>query len=266
MAHPLSPHTETITTSVGGAWPGHRAVFRGRDIHDDLVQETDWITVCAEAAGAQISSAQAQFLQRVFITTSYPDLRIWCNRVAALAGSMRSTPALAMAAANATAEAMIYGRRNEYRAASFFIRARRRLDEGASLQDCVDEHLAAEGNLAGYGRPLDQGVDERIPTWMSLAREYGLADGPYVALAFAFDEHLQGSGKPLRLNAGGLISAFGVDFGLTPEQFTMIVFPAFQAGMTPCYLEARTKPIGAIYAARCDQVEYTGVEARSWGP
>lgn len=262
--HPLADHTDAFVTTVGAAFPGERAVFRGRDVHQEVMHDRGWIQLAAEAAGCAITAEQADLLQTIWVSTSYPDARVWCNRVAAFAGSMRSTPALALAAGNAVAEAMVYGRRNEYRAISMFRRIRAALDAGASIQECLDEHAATQGYLPGYGRPLYNG-DERIEPWMQAARERGLADGPHVQLAFAIEAHLLAAGKPLRMNAGALVSAFAADFGFTPQQFMLTNFPCFIAGMTPCYLEALEKPMGAVFAARVDQVDYTGVSDRSWG-
>ncbi|MBJ7470504.1 MAG: hypothetical protein JHD16_04350 [Solirubrobacteraceae bacterium] len=261
--HPLQAHTGAFQTSVGGAFPGERAVFHGRDIHADVMHDTTWLELCSQAVGCRLTPAQAKLLDTFMVATSYPDARVWNNRVASLAGSTRSTPGLAFAAANAVSEATVFGRRNEYKAVAFFKRAVAAMQAGATLGECVDEHLATQGVLPGYGRPLYNG-DERIPPMMALARELDLHDGPHVQLAFALEEYLHGIGKPLKMNAGALVAAFGADFGFTPRQWTMLLFPSFLAGMQPCFLEALEKPIGAVFAARVDQVDYTGPAPRSW--
>lgn len=261
--HPLDPHTGKFVTSVGAAFPGERAVFRGRDIHAEVMHDTNWIQLQAVAAGLELSDDQAALLDAFWVNTSYPDARVWNNRVASLAGSMRSTSALALSAAHAISEASIFGRRIDWKAISFLQRTMAGVQAGNSIAECVGEHLRTQGKIAGFGRPL-AGGDERIPAMMAEARKYGLHEGPYVRLAFEIEEYLVGTGKPLRMNASALICAFGSDFGMTPRQLTIMLYPVFLAGMTPCYLEALEKPIGAAFAARVDQVTYTGVEARDW--
>lgn len=262
--HPLDDHTGVLRTSVGAAYPGTRAVFRGRDIHSDVIHDTGWHQLCAAGVGVDLTTDQARFLETFWVGSSYPDARIWCNRVASLAGSMRSTPPLALAAANAVAEATIYGRRNEYKAVAFFTRTVAAMDAGATLAECIDEHLRTQGKLPGYGRPIHNG-DERIAPMMAKAEAVGLHDGPHVRLAFAIEDYLLNEvGKPLKMNAGALVSAFGADFGFTPQAWSAFLFPGFLAGMQPVYLEALERPVGAMFAARVDQVDYTGPAARTW--
>lgn len=262
--HPLDAYTGDIRTSVGAAYPGTRAVFRGRDIHSEVIHDTGWFQLCAAGVGVDLTADQARFMETFWVGSSYPDARIWCNRVASLAGSMRSTPPLAMAAANAVAEATIYGRRNEYKAVAFFTRTVAAMEAGATLSECIDEHLRTQGKLPGYGRPIHNG-DERIAPMMAKAAEVGLHDGPHVRLAFAIEDHLLNVvGKPLKMNAGALVSAFGADFGFTPRAWSTFLFPGFLAGMQPVYLEALEQPVGAMFATRVDQVDYTGPSARSW--
>jgi hypothetical protein len=200
-----------------------------------------------------------------WVSSSYPDARLWNNRVAALAGTTRSTPNLAISAAQAISEATIYGRGNEFRALDFLLKTRQAVLNGCALSDHLEAFLRSGGRMAGYGRPIST-TDERMPLTMALARELGLADGPHVTLAFEIDRYFEAAGKPLRLNLSALLSAFAADFGWTPREFNMLLFNAFQAGMYPCYLEAADKPPGAVFATRCQDVKYEGVAPRPWQP
>ncbi len=264
QAHPLQAHTGKFVTSAGAAFPGERAVFRGRDIHAEVMHDTSWLQLQAYGAGAELTTDQAALLDTFWVNTSYPDARVWNNRVASLAGSMRSTSALALSAAHAVSEASIFGRRIDWKAITFLQRVMDGVRAGQSIQECVDEHLRTQGKIAGYGRPLHNG-DERIPAMMAEAEKYRLHDGAFVRLAFEIEEYLATTGKPLAINASALVCAFGLDFGMTPRQWTIMLYPVFLAGMTPCYLEAlEDKPIGAAFAARVDQVDYTGAAPRDW--
>ena len=259
----LMPHVGKLSTRVGAAFPGSRAVFRGQDLHHQL-QVRGWFDLCVlGVTGRRLDDGQLRLLETMWVWTSYPDARIWNNRVAALAGTTRSTPNLAMSGGQALSEATIYGRRNEFKALSFFVRTQQALQRGEVLADCVACHLRERGKLAGYGRPLAS-EDERIGPTIALARELGLADGPHVTLAFAVDRLLREQGRPLQMNFGALISAFGADFGFSPREFALIMFPIFLAGMQPCYLEAADKPAGALFATSCDHIRYEGVARRPW--
>lgn len=261
----LAEHTDVLRTKMGAAFPGSHAVFRGHDLHRDLM-DMDWFALCAFGiTGRKVPATQLRLMSTAWVSSSYPDARLWNNRVAALAGTARSTPNLAISAAQAISEATIYGRGNEFRALDFFLKTRQALDAGATLADHLEGFLREGGRMAGYGRPISTS-DERMPLVLNLARELGLADGPYLAMAFEIDRYFESTGRPLRLNLSALLSAFAADFGWTPREFNMLLFTAFLAGMHPCYLEAADKPPGALFPVRCADVRYEGVAARHWPP
>jgi hypothetical protein len=259
----LAYHADMLHTRVGAAFPGDRAVFRGHDLHADL-QHLDWFSLCAFGIfGRHVPAAQLQLVSAVFVGTSYPDARLWNNRVAALAGSLRSTPNLGATAAQAISEATVYGRGNEFRALDFFLKARKRLDAGTTLPDLLETFLHEGGRMAGYGRPIAS-KDERMPLTLALARKLDIDRGPHLALAQAIDQYFEATGRPLRLNQGGLISAFAADFGWRPREFNQVMYVAFLAGVYPCYLEAADKPPRVLFATRCADVHYEGVAPRPW--
>ncbi len=261
--HILLEHTNILRTKVGAAFPGSHAVFRGHELHRDLTN-MDWLGLCALGImGRHVEPAQLRLFSSVWVWTSYPDARLWNNRVAALAGTTRSTPNLAISAAQAVTEATIYGRGNEFRALDFFLKTRKELEAGTTLADHLEGFLRAGGRMAGYGRPISS-VDERVPLTLGLARELGLADGPYLALAFQIDHYFESTGRPLRMNLSALLSAFAADFGWSPREFNMLMFATFLAGMYPCYLEAADKPPGATFPTRCADVVYEGTASRDW--
>lgn len=252
-----------LTTAVGAAFPGERAVFRGQDIHQELFDK-DWMDLYVFGiTGRRFDPPKIRMMHAMWAITSYPDARIWNNRVAALGGSARSTANLSVSAAQALSEAYIYGRQADYQVAGFLIRTVKALEAGASLQQCIDEEMAIHRRIAGYGRPLAN-ADERIAPTMQLARELGLADGPHVALAFELERHLVASGKNLRMNYGALVSAFGADLGLSAHEFIQFMYPAFLAGMLPCYIEAADKREGTLFPTACTQIVYQGPAQREW--
>lgn len=248
---------------MGAFYPGDKTIFRGCDLHADL-KDASWLDLYVFGiTGRRYSPEQLRLMNALWVYTSYPDPRLWNNRVAALAGSARSTGNLGVSAALAVSEAHIYGRGNEVQAISFYLRTQHKLTEGGTLDACVREEMATHGRIAGYGRPLINADERNAPT-MALARSLGLADGPHVRLAHELERFLLESGRNLRMNYGGLVSAFGADLGLSPREFYLFMFPSFLAGMQPCYLEAADRPEGALFPLSCDHVRYEGIERRRW--
>ncbi|MDR7334123.1 hypothetical protein [Roseateles asaccharophilus] len=261
---PLERHAGRLRTRMGGAFVGQRAVFRGHDLHADLAS-MDWLALYVFGiTGQRYTPAQIKVLHAIWVYTSYPDARIWNNRVAALAGSARSSGTLGVAAALAVSEAEIYGRGIDIRAASFIQRAQQVIASGASLDDCVRDELKRHRAIAGYGRPIAAG-DERIAPMLRLVEQEGLAQGPHLQAALAVEKHLQEGRWRLRMNYAALTAALTSDMGFTPRQHYQYGFPAFLAGMQPCYIEASEQPAGALLPLACDHVAYEGQAPRAWG-
>ncbi len=248
---------------MGAFYPGDRTIFRGCNLHTDL-KDADWMDLYVFGiTGRRYAPGQLRLMNALWVYTSYPDPRLWNNRVAALAGSARSTGNLGVSAALAVSEAHIYGRGNEVQAINFYLSAQRRLAAGETLAECIGDEMAAHDRIAGYGRPLIN-ADERIAPTMALAASLGLDDGPHVRLAYAVESFLLDSGRNLRMNYGGLVSAYGADLGFSPTEFYLFMFPSFLAGMQPCFIEALERPEGSLFPLSCDRVMYEGIPRRPW--
>lgn len=259
----LLKHVGRLKTRMGAAFVGRKAIFRGYDLHADL-KDMDWVELYVFGiTGRRFSPEQLRLMHAIWTHTSYPDARIWNNRVAGLAGTARSTGNLGIAAALAVSEASIYGRGIDIRAIDFLLRAKKHTDSGGHLADKVKEELKAQRGIAGYGRPIAAG-DERIEPTLALARTLGLADGPHVRLAFAVEEVLLAGRWRQRLNYGGLAAALAADLGLSPREYYLFLFPAFLAGMAPCYIEAEQRPEGSLFPLACAHILYQGQAKRPW--
>ena len=261
----LAEHADVFKTKVGAAFPGSHTIFLGQDLLRDL-KDMDWLALCTMGImGRPVPPEHLKWFSQAWVRTSYPDARLWNNRVAALAGTTRSTPNLAISAAQAVSEAAIFGRGNEFRALDFFLKTRQILDRGTSLADHLEGFLGDGGRMPGYGRPIAS-KDERIPLGLEMAKELGVGDGPHVALAFEIDRYFASTNRPLQLNMGGLGAAFAADFGWTPQEFNLFMFITFLGGMYPCYVEATSKPPAVVFPMRCSDVRYDGVARRNWAP
>jgi hypothetical protein len=254
-----------IRSRVGGAFLTSHVMFRGKNLHAEL-GDAGWLDLYLFGiTGRRFSAPQLRLLEAIWTHTSYPDSRIWNNRVAALAGSTRSTGNLGMTAAMAVSEAKIYGQGPGYRAIEFLIRLRSHLDAGGELGALVDQELKARGSVAGYGRPVNSGTDVRIAPLLELARTLALADGPYLKLAFAVEAYLASAGHTrLRMNYAAFIAGLSADVGLSPRDHYFFLIPVFLAGMVPCYLDATERPEGSVLPLPCDGVAYVGPPKRTW--
>jgi hypothetical protein len=261
--HPLDAYTGPIRTRMGAAIGGERAVFRGYDLHRDL-KDIHWVELLVfGVTGRRLSPSEIRICNALLTFTSYPEPRIWNNRVAALAGSVRTTGTLGVAAASAVSEAAIFGRQIDYRALDFLFRARACSEAGGDLEGFVADDLRCHRSIAGFGRPRIN-EDERVAPMLALLAEEGFDDGPFLRLARRIEEiHLTGRWR-YRMNYAGLAAAVCGDLGLTPEQYSLVSFPAFLCGMFPCYLEAREKPAGAVMPVACGAMKYIGASPRHW--
>ena len=240
-----------------------RTVFRGHDLHTDL-KDMDWIELYVFGiTGRRFSPAQLRLLHALWVYTSYPDARLWNNRVAALAGSSRSTGNLGIAAALAVSEASIYGRGIDIRVFGFLTSTHQKMEAGGELAECVLGELKSQRSLAGYGRPLTSS-DERIAPTMKFAQELALDSGPHVRLAFAVEEFLLAGRWRLGMNYASLAAALVADMGFSSREYYLCMFPSFLAGMQPCFIEAAERPEGTLFPLSCANILYEGPARRPW--
>lgn len=251
-------------TKMGASFPGKRVVFRGKDLFTEL-EHLSWMQLYLYGITGRIfTESQGKLFEGMWVlSTSYPDPRIWNNRIGSLAGTVRSTGNLAISASIAVSEASIYGRRPDIRAINFLLRARRHVSRSKTLQHVIEMELAQHRTLAGYGRPVVKS-DERIKPLHQLAQNLQLADGPYVKLAFDINDVLQTGRWRMHMNVAALAAALAADQGLSEREFYLFAIPSFIAGIAPCFIEANEHKEGIFLPIRTQHVAYTGVEKRIW--
>lgn len=255
-----------MPTSMGQCFPGERTVFRGVDLHDTF-KHADWIDLYIfSITGRRLAPNALKVLQSVWVYTSYPDPRLWNNRVVALSASSRGTGAQALGAGLAASEAAIFGRQPEMGAADFLVRALARTRAGEDLEQVVREELKRHPRLMGYGRPVAAAfVDERIPVTLAMMEREGMPVGPHLQLAFDIEAALERIlGRRLPMTYSSVVVAIPLDLGFSPLECYLYMQPSFVAGMIPCYLEALERPAHATFALRCDRIEYDGPPYRAW--
>jgi hypothetical protein len=259
----LEEHVGKLVTNAGAFFPGERVVFRGEDLFTSL-KDFDWLELYLFGiTGRRYTPQQMRVLHVLWTHNSYPDARLWNNRVAALAGTTRSTGALGISAALAVSEAKIYGGASQIRCSEFLTRAKKMVDEGANLEELVRTEIKEKRGIGGFGRPIVS-TDERIDPIMAIVREQGLENGPYLMLAFEVEKILLAGRWRWRMNSVGLTAALSADFGMNPREYYLGAVPVFLAGMPPCYLDAAEKTEGQLFPLPCRILTYEGVPRRRW--
>lgn len=251
-------------TTMGAFFPGKRVVFRGKDLFTEL-GHLSWMQLYLYGiTGRLFNEAQGKLFEGMWvISTSYPDPRLWNNRIGSLAGTARSTGNLGISAATAVSEASIYGLRPEIRAINFLLRARKLLAKGKSLTDIVENELAQHKTIYGYGRPIVK-TDERIKPLQKLAQQLQLSNGPHVKLAFDVEHILLSRRWRMHMNVAALAAALAADQGLSEREFYFFAIPSFIAGIAPCFIEANEREEGGFLPTRTHHVVYKGIEKRTW--
>lgn len=259
----LTKNENRWATSMGGWFPGERVVFRGFDLHHDL-RDMSWMALYVFGlTGKKFNSQQLKVLNAIWTYTSFPDPRLWNNRVAALAGTARSTPTLAISAATAVSEATIYGHRPNIKAMNFLFRAKQGVGNDIDLLSIIKKELKDKRVVAGYGRPIYR-EDERIVHMNKLLVDVGMDQGEYVLLAKDIEKILLEGRWRFRMNIAALAAAITADMGFSVRDFLIFTIPSFLAGMPPCYLDTKEKEEGMFFPFSCARLNYKGVAQRKW--
>lgn len=236
--------------------------FRGHDLLNSL-EDLSWMDLLMYGiTGRRFSAAQLELFQGLWkISASYPEPRIWNNRVAALGGSVRSTASLSLASAIAVTDASLYGQGPNIRVFDFLQRAHHACEDGQQLEAFVLGELKTHRVIPGYGRPL-RAVDERLAPAERLARRLDLWGGIYTRLAISVEKILKE--YRMGMNVAAMAAGLCADQGLTPLEFYRLTLLAFTAGLIHCEFDAAKHPEGTLFPLRCDRLQYSGPAARAW--
>jgi len=204
-----------------------------------------------------------RWMEGMLMCASFPDPRIWCNQIGALAGSMRCAPVAAVTAGTLASDSFLYGTGAARIALDFAVQALREARAGATAGEIVARRCKPDGSvrLAGYSRPVAQG-DDRVEVLRRLAAQSGLPEGEHTALAWQIDAVLRDRGSD-SINALGYGAALVLDQGIAAEEIYRMFTLGVSGGIHGCYCEAADEPAGTFLPLRTDDLEYTGVAART---
>ena len=261
---PLLNYENNWVTSMGGSVLGETVKLRQKDLFEDF-KKSSWMNVLLYGiTGRSYDKKQCELFEAIWkISTSYPEPRVWNNRVASLAATTRSTGNLGISAGIAVSEATIYGQGPMVRVMSFLLRVEEKLSNGMSLDQVVDDELKKYNRIFGFGRPIIEG-DERIDPLFEIAEQLGFSNGKYVKLLFEIKNKLLNGPKKLEMNVAALDAALCADQGFDVREFYLFMSLSFSAGITFCFSDSSSKLEGAFLPFRCKSISYSGHLSRVW--
>lgn len=253
-----------IRTSIG-KWQGARDVLvRGRRLLGDLLQELN-ITQLAvlNITGRLIDKPLALWLEKTVFFTSYPDLRIWCNQLGALAGNGQASPVAATAAGVLAADSRAYGAKAQYLTVLTLSELKADHDAGASFVELVARFPLRNGvpSISGFARPVKV-ADERLDPMRRFTAELGFSPGPYVRFVEGLAEYLQVHHQA-DMNAAAYACAFLMDQGFSAMEVYRIRTADVLSGVLACYGDLYDQPAQAFLPQICTDVRYQGVAPRA---
>jgi hypothetical protein len=263
--HILLDFEDRWETDLGAWFAGERVVFRGKDLFSEL-RDMPWMGLLLYGmTGRFFDEKQIRLCEGIWVlATSYPEPRLWNNRIAAYAGTARSSLNLGLGAAIAVSEAKVYGHQVNMETVDFLFKVKALVDKGEDFGPFIKGVLKTHRRVGGYGRPIVR-TDERISPLLELASELGLANGPFVKMVFEIEKFLLDNRYRMKMNISALSTALLADQGFEKRQIYYFRSLMFTAGIIPCYLDAVQKPAKAFFPLRCSRIHYNGRHPpRTW--
>ena len=253
---------DNVPNSYGGWSIGGESLLHGYSIQRELVGKLSWMqSMIFSATGKVPPENHAHLIEAMFIVTSYPDPRLWCNRVAALAGTARVPAMSALSVGIASSEARLYNGQATYAATSIIKKAKLILDDGGeeALENYIISTLKRDRHIPGFGRPLTS-KEERIEPVEIEAKKLGVEAGDYLATMRLIEGALRRF--RLTLNYAGYAGARLLDMGFNQNEILVIITLCLYNGMIPCYLDSYKNDPNTFLPIACEDILYEGVEER----
>ena len=253
-----------ISTRKGGWRIGAGITVHGHSLLEELVGTRSFTEVLfLEVCGKLPDPALARWIEASFLCLSFPDPRIWCNQIGALAGSARVDPVTGIAAGVMASDSTLYGPGTTRAACAFLLAAKAAAAAGEAPRDFLARHTTRSGRLRapGFARPIARG-DDRVDALARLSARLGFVDGVHLALAWQLDDAAQAATGD-RINMLGYLAAFLLDRGIAIEDGERLYALCVNAGVHACYAEAASEPPGAFLPLAVADVEYLGPAPRA---
>lgn len=261
---PWATRRHRIVSRIGGWRIGEGAFSHGHNITGELAGNISYMQmVMLNVSGRIVSRDVADLIEVTWVGLSWPDPRIWCNQIGALAGSVRTTPVAAMVAGVLASDSTMYGARTLVEGMRLIFDAAKSARVGISVENIVAaeiERARGKSALMGYARPLASG-DERVEAGLAFMKKRNMPIGEHLSLALKIEAHLlERSGDSMNLT--GFVSAFLADEGFSPTQTYQLYVSSVMSGVVACYADSVTDLPERFLPMRCDDVEYQGTAPR----
>jgi citrate synthase len=251
--------------SLKGGWTmGEGIITHGYSLLDDIHGKCSMFQVMImNVTGRLPEKRLADLVEGVYICSSWPDTRIWCNKIGVFCALTKTSPTTAIAAGGLAGNSKIYGPGTGLSIGPFLQKAYDHIiSNNDSVGSFIEKQCYKNGSLVapGFARPLAKG-DERIPAMRILQDKLGFDDGPYTLMTRQMEEYLNkkaGEG----LNLSGYFTAFMLDQGFNIEEIMGITAFAVSGGVYAAYFEYINQSPNSFLPLRVNDIEYIGPEAR----
>ena len=261
----LDNHRGKIFSRTGGWFPGKGVFSHGYSMLEELVGEKSYFqTLILNATGKMVERPLADWVEAIYGCLSWPDPRIWCNQIGALAGAARTSVVAATTLGALAADSRTYGPRTRLEGVKFIQGALKQYREGVTPEQIVASAAAATRGkpyIVGYIRPIAKG-DERIDAMERVSKKLNLAAGEHLKLAYKIEEVLI-KNYDERMNINGYVCAFLSDYGFTAQEMYQMFAAMVASGVTACYLDTYNRPPDTFLPLRCEDIDYQGPAARA---
>lgn len=260
----LNQRRSRIISNTGGWFPGKGVFSHGYNMLEELVGEKSYFQILIlNATGKLVDKPLADWIEAIYGCLSWPDPRIWCNQIGALAGTVRTSVVAATTIGALAADSRSYGPYTLLEGVTFIQGALKQQELGKSASEIVTEITDANRGkpyIVGYIRPIAKG-DERLETMERVGKKLGFSDGRHLALAYEIEKVLMEKFDE-GMNINGYMSAFLSDQGFSAQDVYRMYAAMVASGVTACYLDTFHQPPNSFLPLRCDDIDYQGASSR----
>jgi len=261
----LNQRRGRIISNTGGWFPGKGVFTHGYSMLEELIGEKSYFQLLIlNATGKMVEKPLADWVEAIYGCLSWPDPRIWCNQIGALAGAARTSVVAATAIGSMATDSRSYGVLPLIEGVSFIQSALAKHKSGMSASEIILEITKANRGkpyVVGYIRPIAKG-DERLETMERVSKKLGFAIGKHLALAYEIEKVLMEEFDE-GMNINGYVSAFLSDQGFEPQEIYQLFSMLVSSGVTACYLDTLNQPANTFLPLRCDDIDYQGAVYRA---
>lgn len=261
----LDRNRNKIYSKTGGWIPGTGVFSHGYSMLDELVGEKSYFQIMIlNATGKLVDKQLADWVEAIYGCLSWPDPRIWCNQIGALAGSARTSVIPATAAGVIATDSRTYGVYPILEGIPFIKKAYKEYISGKSVSDIINEKVTStkgKPHIVGYIRPIAKG-DERLEKMEIISKNLGFENGGHMKLAYLIENEIHQRFDE-GMNINGYVAAFLSDQNISANETYQIFSMLVMSGVTACYLEQKNKEPDSFLPLRCDDINYNGKEYRA---